>query len=79
MLEFKEKIILTSIEQKESQKTGRTYKIANFLGENGQTFTTMLDCDVPDGLKQLDWVDVLFKVIPGRYTQLRVKEINKSS
>lgn len=79
MLQFKEKMILTGIEERTSQKTGEKYRLANFLGENGQTFGSMVDCSIPDGLSQLDTVDVGFKVIPGRYTQLRVTSINKVS
>jgi len=77
MLEFKEKCILTGIEKRISKKSDETYIIANFLGDNGQTFGCIVECDIPQGIKQLDQVDVVFKVIPGRYTQLKVIGLNK--
>lgn len=78
MLEFREeRIILTGIDTRISKNTGEEYKIINFLGENGQTFGCMAECDIPGNLKQLDEVNVLFKVLPGRYTQLRVVDIKK--
>lgn len=77
MLEFKEVCILTSIQQRKSNKTGKPYTIAFFLGENGQTFGCVVDCSVPEGLSLLDKVEVGFKVIPGRYTHLRVISIEK--
>ena len=77
MLEFKEICILTGVEQRKSKKTGETYRIVNFLGENGQIFSCMLESDVPAGLKQLDKVEVNFKVYPGRFTQLKVLGIKK--
>jgi len=76
MLEFKERLILTGVQQKIS-KTGNSYIIANFLDENGQIFGCIVDCDLPEGLRQLDHVDVKFKVIPGRYIQLKVIDIKK--
>ena len=76
MLEFKERCILTGVQQKIS-KTGSNYIIANFLGDNGETFGCMVECEMPQGLKQLDHVDVKFKVIPGRYIQLKVIDIKK--
>lgn len=78
MLEFNEKMIITGVEQRVSQKTGDTYKIANFLGENGQTFGCMVEGNINiNGIEQLDKVDVKFKVIPGRYTQLKVLDMKK--
>lgn len=80
MLEFREeRMILTGINSRISKNTGEEYKIINFLGENGQTFGCMAECDIPLTLKQLDEVSVHFKVLPGRYTQLRVLDIKKVS
>jgi len=76
MLEFKERCIITGV-QKKISKTGNSYIIANFLDENGQTFGCIVECDIPQDLKQLDHVDVKFKVIPGRYIQLKVIDIKK--
>ena len=76
-LEFKETCILTGIEQRKSKQTGKSYIIANFLGENGKTFGCIVDCEIPQGLKQLDKVEVRFKVVTGRYTHLRVTNIKK--
>lgn len=80
MLEFKEEnMILTGIAEKESKKTGNEYLIANFLDEEGNTFSCMVDFPInKTEFKQLDKVDVIFRVIPGRYTQLRVKNMIKS-
>lgn len=80
MLEFKEEnMILTGIIKRESKKTGNEYLVANFLGEDGNTFGCMVDFPVNKAdFKQLDSVDVIFRVIPGRYTQLRVKNMIKS-
>lgn len=76
MLKFKEKIIMTGIERRVS-KQGNEYLIINYLGENGQTFGTIAECFIPDGLKQLDKVEVDFQVVPGRYTQLKTVGISK--
>jgi hypothetical protein len=77
MLNFKEKMILTGITQRISQKTQEKYLLVNFLGEDGQTFGCMADCEIPQGLEQLDKVEVDFKVLPGRYTQLKVLGLKK--
>jgi hypothetical protein len=77
MLEFRENCILTGIEKRISSKSGEVYIIANILGENGKTFSCVVECEIPQGLSQLDKVDVEFKVIPGRYTQLKVIGLKK--
>lgn len=78
MFNFEEKnLILTGIEKRISKKTDREYSIVNFLDRNGQTFGCMLDTELEDNFSQLDNVDVLFEVIPGRYTQLKVKGLKK--
>ena len=76
MFEFKETLILTGIENRISN-SGRKYTIANFLGENGRTFSCVVDCPVPEGLKQLDKVEVDFKFVPGRYAHVRIIGIKK--
>ena len=77
MLKFKERCILTGIEKRKSQKTGTEYTLANFLGESGQTFGCIVEGNIPQGVKQLDIVEVDFIVVPGRYTQLKVESIKK--
>lgn len=77
MFELKEEIIFTGFNQRTSQKTGAPYTIVNFLGQDGQTFGVMADCDIPLDLVQLDKVKVTFKVMTGRYTQLRLIDIKK--
>lgn len=77
MLRFKERCILTGIEKRKSKKTDTEYNIANFLGENGQTFGCIVEGNVSQGVKQLDTVEVDFRVVPGRYTQLKVEGIKK--
>jgi len=80
MLEFKEKCILTGISKRTSTKTNEEYLLINFLGEDGQTFGCMGSSDLAadvQGLQQLDKVEVNFKVIPGRYTQLKVLSLRK--
>lgn len=77
MLEFKEKLVFTGT-QKRTSKNGLDYTLVNYLDEDGSTFTTMADCIVPADIKQLDRVEVLFKVIPGRYTSLKTLMISKA-
>ena len=79
MLEFVEKnIVFTGAEIRVSKK-GEEYILVNFLGSDGKTFACVCDCQIPSNLKQLDRVDVTFKVLPGRYTQLRVLNLSKAS
>lgn len=75
MLKFREKVIYTGKKDLISKK-GREYTIVNFLGDDGNTFGTVAECPIPD-IKQLDKVEVLFQVVPGRYVQLKVLEIRK--
>lgn len=78
MLEFEEKCILTGIEKRLNKDKTKTYIIINFLDETGKTFGCLWEgAIIPDNLKQLDKVDVKFKVYPGRYTQLKVLDIKK--
>lgn len=76
MFEFKETLIVTGIEEKTSRNNIR-YKVAYFLGENGKTFSCVLDCEISKDIKQLDRVEAKFKLTPGRYTNLRVIEMKK--
>ena len=69
MLEFIEELVVTGIDERVS-KQGNKYTIVNYLGENGQTFGTICDCNVPN-INQLDRVVAKLKVIPGRYLQLK--------
>lgn len=74
MLEFEEIMVYTGKQIRTSEKTGNQYTLVYYLDETGQTFSTIAECVVPE-LKQLDQVQVKFKVIPGRYTQLKTIEI----
>lgn len=76
MFEFKETPLITGIEKRAS-KTGREYTLAYFLGENGQTFGVTVDCELPEGIKQLDWVEVKFKLNVGRYTNIRITSMKR--
>lgn len=74
-LEFEQKCIVTGKEQRTSQK-GLDYTLINILDDTGKTFSCMADVDVSD-IKPLDTYNVRFKIIPGRYLQLRVVGISK--
>lgn len=76
MLEFIETMVLTGIEKKVS-KSGTEYTLAYLLGENGQTFSVPVDCEVPEGLQQLDKVEVLFKYVTGRYPHIKIIDLKK--
>lgn len=76
MLEFNEKLIYTG-SQKRTSKNGVEYQLVNYLDDTGNTFSTMAECIVPNDIKQLDEVEVLFKVVPGRYTSLKTLMIAK--
>lgn len=78
-MEFKvEGMVFLGLEKRVSKKTEQVYHVGNFLGSDGNIVQCMIECPLPDGLKQLDRIDVLFKVIPGRYTKLSVVGIRKS-
>lgn len=70
MFEFSEEVIVTGISNRVS-KQGKEYKVLNILDENGQTFGCMVDCVLPR-INQLDRLNLRFKVVPGRYTQMKV-------
>lgn len=78
MLEFKEILIYTGKDERVSEKTQKPYTIVNYLDDKGQTFGTIAECNIPIDLKQLQLVEVTFKVIPGRYLQLKTLSINKA-
>lgn len=69
-----EGIIFLGIQQRVSKKTQKAYKIASFLGEDGNVIQCMVDGKVAEGIEQFDRVDVHF-VITGRYNNLIVKNI----
>lgn len=77
-LEFKQKLIFTGSSERKSKK-GFTYTLINFLDDAGESFSCMSDLDYDIKCKQLDKVNVHFKVVPGRYTQLRVLDISPAS
>lgn len=76
MLDFTKKMIYTG-KINRTGKNGKSYTIVNYLGENGVTFSTIADCEIPEEIKQLDQVEVKFYVQTGRYIQLRTVDIKK--
>lgn len=78
MFEFEENIIVTGFDRRTS-KQGKEYTLVNILDNTGKTFGCILDCPIPSGVKQLDKVKAHFKVIPGRYVQLRVSSLSPLS
>lgn len=75
MFEFIEEMIFTG-KAKKTSKNGNEYTLISYLGEDGQTFTTIAECILPE-LNQLDKVRVKFKVTPGRYLTLKTIGIEK--
>lgn len=75
MFEFKEEMVVTGVVNKTSKK-GNEYVIVNYLGQDGQTFGTMAECNLPN-LNQLDRVLATFKLTPGKYIQLKTIDIEK--
>lgn len=78
MLQFNSVCIFTGFALRKSKNSGNSYNLVSFLGSEGQTFSCIMDCSKPN-LEQLDKVNVTFKVVPGRYTQLRVLDLKKVS
>lgn len=72
-------LVLTGLEKRISKDKGREYTIARFLNEEGKTFDALVEesCIIPDDIKQLDRVKVTFKVITGKFINLRVLELWK--
>lgn len=77
MLQFESELVYTGSEKRTNKKSGTDYLLTNFLDEKGQTFGCVTDCAVDHDIEQLDRVNVLLKVVPGRYTQLRVLSMEK--
>lgn len=73
MFQFKENMIFTGKSERISKK-GKEYTLVSYLDNEGQTFSTIAECPVPD-LKQLQEVVVTFKVTPGRYLTLKTIEM----
>lgn len=76
MFKFKENIIFTGKKEVVSKK-GKEYVLFNYLNDEGEIFSTLAKCDLPEDIKQLDEVEVEFEVIPGRYIQLNTLDIKK--
>lgn len=76
MLDFTKKMIYTGKINKIG-KNGQKYTLINYLGDDGVTFSTIADCEVPENIKQLDLVEVKFNIKTGRYIQLRTVDIKK--
>ena len=72
-----EELIFTGKVEGVSKKTDKPYTILNYLDDTGQVFGTMVTCDVPKDLKQLDKVEVVMELQVGRYTSLKTIEIRK--
>lgn len=70
-MRFTESRIVTGIVNRTSQKTGNPYTVVNYLNDDGSTFSTVAECVIPAGLKQLDRVTVEFDLTVGRYTALK--------
>lgn len=68
---FTESRIVTGVVQRVSQKTGNPYTVVNYLNDDGSTFSTVAECEIPRELKQLDRVEVDFDLTVGRYTALK--------
>ena len=69
-------IVFLGVQERVSKRSGQKYRIASFLGEDGNIFECLVGCDIAKGIEQLDRVDVLF-LITGRYNNVVVKNISK--
>lgn len=78
-MKFNSTKILAGIETRTSKSTQKEYKLAHFMNEDGTTFSTMLQCEMPEGVKQLDVVDVTFELNTGRYMQLNTLDLELAS
>lgn len=65
-----------SVEKRVSKKQN-SYLIGNFLASDGKIIQCMIDCELPNDLKQLDKIDITFRIILGRYMRLLVINIVK--
>ncbi|MDY0237106.1 MAG: hypothetical protein RBR71_13855 [Gudongella sp.] len=72
-----EELIYTGKVEGISKKTDKPYTILNYLDDTGQVFGTMVSCEVPKNLKQLDKVEVVMELQVGRFTSLKTIEIKK--
>lgn len=71
VLEFENDALVTGYDVKTSKK-GTKYTLVYILGDTGETFNCLCECEIPDNFKPLKKYKVRFRVIPGRYTQLKV-------
>lgn len=66
MLTFEKDLIYTGMSERTSKKTEKKYIIANFLGEDGQTFSAMSDELISkakfDSIEQLDKVSTILSL-----------------
>jgi len=63
-MRFEEKKIITGITRKVSKKTNKEYTMANFLNDDGTSFSSLVADGVliPQDIKQLSQVKVMFEV-----------------
>lgn len=76
MFRLKENLIYTGHEVRTSKKSGNTYTLVRFLDGKGSVFSCVAKCVIPS-ISQLDEVEVDIEVIPGRYNQINVLNIEK--
>lgn len=76
MITFEKELIYTGKQDRISKKTNNPYTLVNYLGETGESFSTIAECKVPE-LNQLDKVKVLFNLVPGRYFRFETLHIEK--
>lgn len=77
MITFEKELIYTGQETRKSQKTDNDYTLLSFLGENGQTFTTLFNDIFPNNIKPLDSVVANLKLTPGRYFRFETLSLEK--
>ena len=76
-MRFNQEVVYTGKEERTSKK-GNNYTVVNLLDATGKQFSCMLtqEAFIPAYLKQLDKVLVEFELEVGRYTSLKVAEID---
>lgn len=72
-MEFNKTLIFTGIIKRVSKSTNKEYKLISFLGDNGQTFTALLDTYFEEDLINfLDKLNVTFRLNVGKFLSLSV-------
>lgn len=76
-MKFETKCIYTGTEVIQS-KNGNKYILLNFLDDNGKTFSVISNLDIPEGINQLDIVNVEFELLfANRKIYMRVNKVWK--